>query len=752
MPEAAYLPALGEPIEPKELKSTRGRQFFEYLSRAGSKGFVSLLEVRRTNEEDVIVFEIQPERSQKIVHDIRRVERISVSFKEADTWYPEVQALRADFPLAPHVNRRDAEFPRSLCLYDQAWNDEKPSWTPVNFLQRIQTWLSKTSDGTLHAADQPLEPLILTAGAMLVVPADFNTAIREEPTRRLRVLNCLAPFNKFTVVTDWDLGKMKQDKPWLCVTFEAPPRHHGVISRTPHNLKDLHELCMTVKLSILDQLRDKISAWLQDPDTKDFLNAKVIFVLVLPKTRSEGGEIERVETVAFYTLKTAKEIGAVLGICDWKSDVGGGATGLLINAPALNPEDFAKIEILAMGVKPFLDTATAAAMNGIESDLKIALAIGAGALGSQVVNNFVRAGIGQWTIVDSDTFEPHNFARHLLPAPYVGHAKAEALAVNLNHCLSTVPALVEPLTIDVLNPGENIDALKKAEERADIVFDFSASVALARHLSTDPAIKRAVSAFVTPNGGGIVMLIEDQNRQFRLDWLEALHYRAILTNPVLANSLKAEGRIRTGGSCRDLSVVISQADMAMWAGAFSKQSVPLLSKTQAALKILQQKEDGGVDAFTVIPEPTQTLRLGDWTVLIDTWIIKKMKGFREERLPCETGGILLGMIDTQTRRCYVVDMLPSPPDSIEYPNSYIRGCSELLPKVKDAEELTAGHVTYIGEWHSHPEKCSTNASNLDLQAYAKLKAERDAECLPTIMMIIGDPPLPKLVKPKKHKE
>lgn len=754
MPEPTYLPAPGDPAEPRKLHSVRGRQFLEYLLRSGPDSFVTLLEVKRTPTADVVVFDIQPERSQKIVHDIKRVERIAVSFPDNDTWYPEVLALRDGFPLAPHVNRRDVEFPRSLCLYDRAWNDEKPSWTPVNFLQRIQTWLSKTATGTLHAEDQPLEPLILTQSSILVVPADFKTAIRKEPARKLRVLNCLAPKDKFMIVTDWELGKMNKPPEWLCVTFEAPLHTHGVISRTPHSLKELHGLCLTVGLPILDQLKDNISAWLQDRETRNFLEAKIILVLVLPKRRTTGGDLEWVETVAFYTLNSAKEIGSTLGICDWKSDVEGGLAGFLLNAPAPAPDEFAKFEILAMTVKPFLDPATAAAMNGVESTLKTALAIGAGAFGSQVMNNFVRAGIGQWTVVDSDILEPHNFARHLLPGPYVGREKAEALAGHLKFCLSTVPALVEPLAVDVLSPEENADALKKAKERADLVFDFSASDAVARQLSIDPDVKRAVSAFVTPSGGGMVMLFEDQNRQFRLDWLEALHYRAILNTPVLRDSLKTtEGKIRTGGSCRDLSIVISQSDMAMWAGAFAKQSIPLLSSPKAALKILQQKEDGGVDAFTITPEPTQVLRLGDWTVLIDTWIIRKMKGFRQERLPKETGGILLGMIDTQTRRCYVVDVLPSPPDSIEYPDSYIRGCSELLPKVKEAEELTAGHVTYIGEWHSHPEKCSTNASDLDLLAYAKLKADRDAECLPTIMLIIGDPPLPKLVttKPEKKK-
>jgi hypothetical protein len=753
MVEPTYLSPPGEAVNQKDLRSVRGRAFHEYLRRCDQGSFATLLEVRRTSTADVVVFDIQPERPQEIVHNIKRVERIAISFPDNDAWYPEVVALRNDFPLVPHVNRGDKEFPRSLCLFDQAWNEEKLSWTPVRFLQRIQTWLSKTATGSLHAGDQPLEPLILIPCSVLVVPADFKTRIRKEPAIKLRVQDCLRTNNKFTIVMDWDARKLNKPAEWLCATFEAPHHTHGVISRTPHNLKELHELCAVVGLPILEQLRDKISAWLQDPETKGFLEAKVILTLLLPKTRTKGGDLEWVETVAFYTLKTTKELGAALGICDWKADVVGGAAGLLINAPAPNPDDFAQIEILAMTVKPFLDPSTAADMNGVESDLKRALAIGVGAFGSQILNNFIRAGIGQWTLVDSDTLEPHNLARHLLPAHCVGRGKAEALSDHLKYCLSTVPALVEPLAVDVLSPGKHADVLKKEKEQADFVFDFSASVAVARQLSIDPDVKRAVSTFVTPSGNGMVMLIEDQNRQFRLDWLEALHYRAILATPVLRDSLKTtEGRIRTGGSCRDLSVVISQSDMAMWAGAFTKQSLPLLSKPQAALKILQQKGDGGVDAFTVNPEHTQNLCLGDWTVLIDTWIMRKMKEFRRERLPNETGGILLGMIDTQTRRCYVVDVLPSPPDSIEYPDSYIRGCSELLPKVQEAEELTAGHVTYIGEWHSHPEKCSTSASSLDLIAYAKLKADRDAECLPTIMMIIGDPLLPKLIRPKKQKE
>jgi integrative and conjugative element protein (TIGR02256 family) len=176
----------------------------------------------------------------------------------------------------------------------------------------------------------------------------------------------------------------------------------------------------------------------------------------------------------------------------------------------------------------------------------------------------------------------------------------------------------------------------------------------------------------------------------------------------------------------------------MWAGAFSKHARPLLKNETAAVKIFQSSEDGQVNVTSVIPEPLITESLGEWKILLDEWLLRKLSTLREEGLPNETGGVLLGVIDTEAKQCLIVDVLPSPPDSIEWPNSYIRGCGGLLQKVQAAEEATAGQVNYVGEWHSHPKGCSAKASSLDTQAYAMLKQQRDMECLPTLMLIIGD--------------
>ena len=52
----------------------------------------------------------------------------------------------------------------------------------------------------------------------------------------------------------------------------------------------------------------------------------------------------------------------------------------------------------------------AAQMNGYDGDgtTPDMVAIGVGALGSQVLTNLVRSGYGRWTLVDEDVLHPHN--------------------------------------------------------------------------------------------------------------------------------------------------------------------------------------------------------------------------------------------------------------------------------------------------------------------------------------------------------
>jgi integrative and conjugative element protein (TIGR02256 family) len=300
-------------------------------------------------------------------------------------------------------------------------------------------------------------------------------------------------------------------------------------------------------------------------------------------------------------------------------------------------------------------------------------------------------------------------------------------------------AKVAFIPADVIAPEKHKPVVDAAFEAAELICDFSASISVARFLGDSKSKARHVSVFLTPNGGGLIVAAEDAKRKTRLNWLEMVHYRAVMTETAIRTSLQSsESHVRYGNSCRDLSARLSQDDVAIWSGIASKAIKRIVQQKEAALEIYSFDSTGVRPALCPAITKVRSMRLGDWTVRIDDGTIAKLSKFREQYLPKETGGILLGHFDTHSRVCSIVDVIPSPPDSIAWPTSYIRGVDGLAERVAESEAATLGQIGYVGEWHSHPRGCPTFPSGDDLKAYAWLCDHMNVEALPAVMLIIGD--------------
>ena len=724
----------GDAIPAEKLDVSKARQFLHYLKAVGAHA--RFVETRRVIEplSDVIVFELTVERPQVLAFDIRRIEPLAAVFIASDDRAPVVFSLRQDFPSVPHLNLALEEFPSSICLYEQTFEQTRLTWTPADFMRRVHNWFAATAKGTLHAEDQPLEPLISGSNYRLILPVDFDPKAARSNPRPCAVYPVISGNDIHIFRMVWRSHAATQKTDSVVAAFFCKPRQHGVIQKEPQTLHDLNALCLRGDLALANELYATIRDWFLNKPSNDVMEARLILLIYLPKTRHANGNVETTEVRAFLTMKKVREIGEGLQLLDKH----GNTAGILIGQPEPSPEALKNIPVAIMQVHDALTPRLAALMNGYSPCESLIVAIGLGALGSQIFNNLLRSGYGKWTLIDDDVLLPHNCARHFLGDWAVGRNKAEAMA-EIGNAIFNDTTIATSIPANILSPQGYAKQIEQAFTEARLLLDMSASVAVGRHLASLDNHPKCLSVFVTPSGGSLALLAEDTDRGIRLDWLEMLHYRAVLNTPALANSFQSpDSRIRYGNSCRDLTTQLSQDSIATWAGTASSAIKRMAADPNAALWIYASDKNGAITLHTHPVEAPIKCCLYDWAILTDSWLLQKLAALRSKRLPNETGGVLLGSFDTHRRICSIIDVIPSPPDSKEWPTSYIRGCEGLAAKVKAVQEQTLGQVNYVGEWHSHPTGASTNPSRDDLTAYSWLVGHMDTESLPAIMMIIGE--------------
>jgi len=666
--ESPLLDIEGLIVPPKSFRLRRAQHLVAALS-SDDLPYATLVECRTRERSETVVFDLEVERPQICDYDIRGIERLAATFDEADEIYPEVVALRRDFPSVPHLNLRREELPRSLCLYERPWDEIRLTWTAPSFIEWIRTWLALTARDELHQEDQALEPLMPSCGYHLLLPANLDLETDEGPivlaVRRLggkdgRVLRGMP-----VALPEWH----ESESDFAALYAHTPPRRHGVIRRTPQTVKDLCELARTDEFDLLDTLRRQFK---QLPDEKP-VDAPVLLIVGFPKTRTAGGAVELIELKAFLTWTPLKKFGVGIGV--W--DLFDGQVSQLLEVE--EKHDGSEIEIDVINVSRMFSWSMAARLNGQENrDDRAVVAVGAGALGSQVMMNLARSGWGQWTIIDNDVLFPHNLARHGLLGPCVGFRKSEMMAPSMN-TLAEDKEIATPIVCDVLHPRDRAEEIDRALRDAQLVLDMSASVPVSRYLASREIDARIVSLFMSPDGRDLVLLGEDADRCVRLDHVEMLYYDALAYEEQLLGHLNNSGdQVRYGTSCRDVSSRISQEWVAIHAGIAAAAIRRAAVVPEASARVWRINSDmNAVSAVEIAVEPFVRQRQGDWELLVAPALFRTVVRWRTERLPRETGGILIGAVDHERNVVYLTKALPSPPDSEEWPTMYVRGAKGL---------------------------------------------------------------------------
>lgn len=246
--------------------------------------------------------------------------------------------------------------------------------------------------------------------------------------------------------------------------------------------------------------------------------------------------------------------------------------------------------------------------------------------------------------------------------------------------------------------------------------------------------------FLNPTATDVVILAEDRRREVKLDMLEMQYYRGLVQNPDLKSHLeRGDEGVRYGRSCRDLSSRIPQDLVALQSAICSRALRRIIEDDEATIVVWSTDlEDVTTQKYALSIGRVTEIEFADWKMIMDSVFLEKISQMRSSRLPNETGGVLIGSYDTARRIVYVVDTIPAPPDSEEWPTVFIRGSQGLGREVERVRRITENQLDYVGEWHSHPPGGGCNPSTADLKAFSWLSEMMESEGLPALMLIAAD--------------
>lgn len=649
----------------------------------------------------------------------------------------EVLALRKSFPVLMHQNHGTRGGPASLCLYFEPTPTVTRTWTPQRFLRRIQWWLEQSAKGELHPADQPVENLFFASKFELVLP--LNLEVLQKGGVKMAVVRSAArPDGGGTFFLEPAGGQHNVpigSASHLDLTLA--PVVQGFVERDPATLGELADLLATRGVPFLPTLITALShgvdsAGVPATTTETF----VVITLQIPIVREEGAEVHRVARRAFLVQGDLRQLGVKAGALQLheKRYYSVPQGSFLAADPAT---DWKAEPIFPMGVLQFPDAAAARQQSSIDDKGPPGVLIGAGSLGSAMLNLWTRAGWGQWSAIDKDHIKPHNLVRHIAFAQHVGNMKCDVVA-ELSGAATDGAATVTAVKGDACD----LDAspVQEALKNASLVVDASAALEYPRLASVQDKLPRHATAFVTPSGNSAVLMLEDQQRTTRLRTLEAQYYRALIRQDWGAKHLDGNlGTYWSGASCRDISVAMPYSRITAHASTLAEQVMLHSRAKEACIRIWDRDvRTGSVAVHDVQPAGERQLDFGDLIVFFDEGLAAHLRSLRLAALPAETGGVLLGYHDFNVGAIVLVDALPAPPDSLASSRSFERGTAGLAQAVQEASKRTAGIVGYVGEWHSHPRGHSAAPSRDDLVQLAEISLGMHADGLPALQLIVGE--------------
>ena len=731
----SWLADFDEVIDDSGFRNAAARAIAEFMRRyAAPVG--ALVESRRRVQQELVILDMRTGAPQRPVYPILNTERIGLFFVQEHA-QPLVTILRDDFPDTEHQLLVPEGCPATICIDDRPWAEARLTWTPAELIERILSWFRRAGRGELHDARQPLDPILMgsalsffVARSVLDGGSSQDLIAEHDPSDRSTL--CVRRAERHIYPSA---------EPFAIIAYRIPAEQMQRLKYAPANLASLAAMLVDRGINLFNDLGDRLNAWLTEGASAAWrLNARFAVIIEMPIISPHGLQQDGMDHRAFITARTAGDIAVALGIAE-KAPAGLGVVGYVkkFGTSVVNESAIADIQAQTAEVHLAFEPDLAARLAGRSTlDNRKVVLIGAGAIGSHLADDLAREGRFSWTIIDGDRLLPHNLARHVACGDQVRHLKANILTEHINSIFGGLPRS-KAIPSNLFADGGQGIAIDTSLREADLIIDATASVVAARFLSDHPAEGQRASVFFNPTGEAAVILAEPKDRWLTLRDLEAQYHGLVLRTERLANHLgKQAETIAYTGACRAITNRIPQSRAVTLSGLVAAGFSAAADAGSAAIIIWTISASGEVAVDTTTPEPVMRFQADAWQIAIDGGLVQRIREMRASRIPSETGGILLGLVDIPAKRIHVVDASPAPPDSIEQPGSFVRGVIGVPELIGSVRRRTADQVRYVGEWHSHPPRSSAWPSAIDGEQLDWLATLMGMDSMPALMVIVAE--------------
>lgn len=719
-----------------DLESPAAKALVTFAERHASE-LMTVIETRRGEFGELVILDFRTGRPQKPFYPIKRTERLAIRFAAQDGM-PLVYVLRDDFPDTFHQQLTAEGAPRAICIDDRIWAEARLTWTPAELGHRILSWFERAIRGELHDARQPLDPLMIGSHLSFIISRRILGGAGNTDLVAVRKTDQILRIRDLKDVRE----PIESLEPICLAAYRVDAEEMQRLTFAPENLGSLADMLARRGIDLLADLREKFSGWLsENPSPAWRINSRFVVVVEMPIIAPDGAVENGTDLRAFITDKSVGEIAVALGIAEPATPAEGSQVGFVKRLAPSAPDMDAVRAILAQSAEIHyeFDRELATQLSGRETpDTRKVVLVGGGTIGSHLAECLSREGRFEWTVIDDDRLLPHNLARHIGRGGNVTDEKAALVAAAVSVTLDSAKPVGSPISANVLVDNGHREEIDRALNEADLIIDATASVLAGRFLSDHPSAARRVSVFFNQVGSAGILLTEPADRSLTLRDLEAQFFGLVGREAALANlPADAGGNYAYTGACRAITNRMPESNVMALSGLIAGALGRAVDQEDAVMKVWSLTGDGDVDSHGYPAVPVVSFTADDWSVVVDTGLVERVRAMRNARLPNETGGVLTGVVDIPAQTIHIVDAAPAPPDSVESPGGFTRGSEGVREHLDGVFERTRGQVRYIGEWHSHPPRAAARPSATDLVQIDWLSTVFDIDTLPALMLIAG---------------